>query len=81
MAIEIERKFLLANEAWRAGVHASKRIAQAYLNDTDALASGREHCSVRVRISGGSANININGNWALRARSSSTRYRCRMPNS
>lgn len=59
MAVEIERKFLPANEAWRAGVHASKRIAQAYLNDTDALASGREHCSVRVRISGGSANINI----------------------
>lgn len=59
MAIEIERKFLLADDGWRAAVHASQRIAQAYLNDTDALASGREHCSVRVRISGLSANINI----------------------
>ena len=59
MAIEIERKFLLADDGWRAAVHASKRIAQAYLNDSEALAKGRERCSVRVRISGGSANINI----------------------
>lgn len=59
MAIEIERKFLLKNETWRASVHHQIRIAQAYLNDTQALAEGREHCSVRVRIFGQAANLNI----------------------
>jgi adenylate cyclase len=59
MAIEIERKFLLANDTWRSAVQDSKRIAQAYLNDSEALAVGREQCSVRVRISGASATINI----------------------
>ena len=59
MAIEIERKFLLNNENWRATVHHEMRIAQAYLNDSVALEAGRENCSIRVRISGRSANINI----------------------
>ncbi len=59
MAIEIERKFLLNNENWRASAHHEMRIAQAYLNDSAALEAGRENCSVRVRISGQSANINI----------------------
>jgi adenylate cyclase len=59
MAIEIERKFLLANNTWRALVHQSTRIAQAYLNDSQALADGREHCSVRVRVFNQLANINI----------------------
>lgn len=59
MAIEIERKFLVISEAWRAQAHHRMRIAQAYLNDGDALSAGREHCSVRVRISGASANLNI----------------------
>ena len=59
MAIEIERKFLLKNDSWRTTVHHNIRIAQAYLNDSAAIEAGREHCSVRVRISGQSANINI----------------------
>ena len=59
MAIEIERKFLVITEAWRAQAHHRLRIAQAYLNDSEALASGREQCSVRIRITGESANINI----------------------
>ena len=59
MAIEIERKFLVISEAWRAQAHHRLRIAQAYLNDSEALASGREQCSVRIRITGESANINI----------------------
>lgn len=59
MAIEIERKFLLKNDSWRAYVHHQIRIAQAYLNDTQALVDGREHCSVRVRIFGQAANLNI----------------------
>jgi adenylate cyclase len=59
MAIEIERKFLLRNESWRALASAQKRIAQAYLNDAASLVAGRENCSVRVRIMGETANLNI----------------------
>ncbi|MDX2204285.1 MAG: CYTH domain-containing protein [Hyphomicrobiaceae bacterium] len=43
MAIEIERKFLVADGAWRSGVVRSLRIRQAYLR-ADAKAS------IRVRI-------------------------------
>jgi adenylate cyclase len=59
MAIEIERKFRVIGDVWRELAHDRLRIAQAYLNDSVALSAGREHCSVRVRISGESANINI----------------------
>lgn len=59
MAIEIERKFLLLTDAWRTEVSSQRRIAQAYLNDSESLAAGRLNCSVRVRISGESANLNI----------------------
>jgi adenylate cyclase len=59
MAIEIERKFRVISEAWRGQAHHRLRIAQAYLNDSEALASGREQCSVRIRITGESANLNI----------------------
>ena len=59
MAIEIERKFLLLSDAWRTQVRQSQRMAQAYLNDADALAADRGSCSVRVRIAGQNANLNI----------------------
>lgn len=59
MAIEIERKYLLKSDAWRAEATSQKRMAQAYLNDADALLKGREHCSVRIRIAGDSAHLNI----------------------
>ena len=59
MGIEIERKFLLRDDSWRALVHRRIRIAQAYLNDSAALEAGREQCSLRVRIFEQSANINI----------------------
>lgn len=59
MAIEIERKFLLVSGSWKAHVHRSQRIAQAYLNDYAAVADGHEQCSVRVRIAGLDANLNI----------------------
>ena len=59
MAIEFERKFLLVSESWRAQVRHSQRIAQAYLNDYAAVAGGHEQCSVRVRIAGQNANLNI----------------------
>lgn len=51
MAVEIERKFLLASEAWRAAVTHSERLAQGYL--------GGERASVRVRIGGAQAFLNI----------------------
>ena len=51
MAIEIERKFLLRNDAWRAQAQRSVRMVQAYL--------GGERCSVRVRIEGTVARMNV----------------------
>jgi adenylate cyclase len=51
MAIEIERKFLLATDDWRDAIESTTRLAQGYL--------GGERASVRVRIGGGEAFINI----------------------
>lgn len=59
MGIEIERKFLVVGDAWRSAARRSARMAQAYLNDAAALAAGREHCSVRVRIAGEQGFLNI----------------------
>ncbi len=35
MAIEIERKFLPKNDAWRSAAHRVIDMAQGYLNDAD----------------------------------------------
>lgn len=51
MALEIERKFLLANGRWRDRVSRSTRIAQGYL--------GGDACSVRVRIEDKQGSLNI----------------------
>jgi adenylate cyclase len=59
MGIEIERKFLLANDDWRAAVTQSKHIAQGYLINVRALRDGTARASVRVRISGEQAWLNI----------------------
>jgi len=59
MAIEIERKFLLANDGWRAGVERSESMAQGYLVDAQALRAGLAHASVRVRVAGARAWLNI----------------------
>ncbi|MBE1161158.1 CYTH domain-containing protein [Dyella acidiphila] len=59
MGIEIERKFLLANDTWRAAVSSSKQIAQGYLVNVRALRDGTARASVRVRISGEQAWLNI----------------------
>jgi len=59
MGIEIERKFLLRGEAWRSAVERSVRMAQGYLNDHDAVASGRQQASVRVRVAGEQAFLNL----------------------
>lgn len=52
MAIEIERKFLLSDASWRQDVQRAERMLQGYL-------AGNDECSVRVRISGGDARLNI----------------------
>lgn len=59
MGIEIERKFLVIGDGWRAAAHATARIAQGYLNDARSIASGEQRASVRVRIAGESAFLNI----------------------
>jgi adenylate cyclase len=51
MAIEIERKFLVRGDAWRRHVTESSAMAQAYL--------GGDRSSVRVRIAGDQACLNI----------------------
>ena len=59
MGIEIERKFLLANDGWRAVAHKSVAMAQGYLNDIGMVNSGEMQVSVRVRIEGEVAFLNI----------------------
>lgn len=59
MGIEIERKFLLRDETWRGAVERSVRMAQGYLNDLGAVESGRQRASVRVRIAGEQAFLNL----------------------
>jgi adenylate cyclase len=68
LAIEIERKFLPLDESWRAGVERSVRMAQGYLNDLGAVESGRQRCSVRVRIAGDQAFLNLKSREAGRSR-------------
>ncbi|NNF76621.1 MAG: CYTH domain-containing protein [Rhizobiales bacterium] len=43
MPVEIERKFLVANDTWRQFADAGVKIVQGYVVNTD-------HCSVRIRI-------------------------------
>jgi len=59
VAIEIERKFLLANDDWRAGVESSEPIAQGYLVGAQALRDGTARASVRARLAGAQAWLNI----------------------
>lgn len=51
MAVEIERKFLLADESWRSAIARSTRMVQGYL--------GGERCSTRIRIEGERAFLNV----------------------
>lgn len=51
MALEIERKFLPRDDRWRADVEHSTPMKQAYL--------GGDGVSIRVRLAGDQATINI----------------------
>ncbi len=59
MGIEIERKFLLADDSWRERITRSQRMEQGYLVDAAALQAGHARCSVRVRIAGDAAWLNV----------------------
>ena len=59
MPIEIERKFLLANDGWRAAIERSEPLAQGYLVGAQALREGHARASVRARLADGQAWLNI----------------------
>ena len=59
MATEIERKFLLVNEDWRAEADAGVVMRQGYL--TSFLPEHAPKSSIRVRIAGDKAYLNIKG--------------------
>lgn len=52
MAKEIERKFLVINDDWRKDVTKSIHYIQGYF-------STNKSCSIRVRVSGQAASLNI----------------------
>lgn len=54
MALEIERKFLVADDRWRLGADLGRRFCQGYLAHTD-------RGQVRVRQAGGRAYITVKG--------------------
>jgi adenylate cyclase len=54
MAVEIERKFLVTSDAWRLSVDRSEPMSQLYL-------ASHEGSSIRVRVAGGQASLNIKG--------------------
>lgn len=59
VGIEIERKFLLRDDGWRAHIGHTERMAQGYLVGAQALRDGTARASVRARIAGEHAWLNI----------------------
>jgi adenylate cyclase len=59
MPIEIERKFLVTSDAWRSAAREVVPMAQGYLNDLATVDSGAMKASVRVRIAGDQAFLNL----------------------
>ncbi len=59
MPLEIERKYRVTSDAWRHQAHEVIPMAQGYLNDAASLDSGAQKASVRVRIQGGQAFLNL----------------------
>jgi adenylate cyclase len=59
MGIEIERKFLVTGDGWRIAAHKVVPMAQGYLNDLAAMDTGAMKASVRVRIAGDGAFLNL----------------------
>jgi adenylate cyclase len=61
MAREIERKFLLKSDAWRALAERSQRMTQGYI-------AGSDRVSVRVRLAGDDAALNIKSGGPVASR-------------
>ncbi|HEY8539006.1 MAG TPA: CYTH domain-containing protein [Steroidobacteraceae bacterium] len=61
MPVEIERKFLLCSDAWRADAGNRVLMRQGYVGATP-------HCSVRVRVSGDRAWLNLKAKRSERSR-------------
>jgi adenylate cyclase len=59
MGIEIERKFLVCDNSWREAVDRSDQMAQGYLIGAQALRDGAARASVRARVAGDRAWLNI----------------------
>lgn len=59
MALEIERKFLVLGNGWRDAAHEVVPMAQGYINDIAAMDDGNQKASVRVRIQGEQAFLNL----------------------
>lgn len=59
MGIEIERKFLVTGDGWRTAAREVVPMAQGYLNDLAAMDTGAMKASVRVRIAGDAAHLNL----------------------
>ena len=68
MGIEIERKFLVTGDGWRTAAHRVVPMAQGYLNDQAAMDSGAQRASVRVRLEGDEARLNIKSRELGRSR-------------
>jgi adenylate cyclase len=54
MGTEIERKFLVTSHDWRREAQRRVRFRQGYL-------ANNERCSIRVRVAGDEARLNIKG--------------------
>jgi adenylate cyclase len=61
MPREIERKFLLKNDAWRSLAQRSQVMRQGYL-------AGSERVSLRVRVAGDKAHLNIKSGGLVASR-------------
>lgn len=58
MGVEIERRFLVASDAWRDAALGRKRLIQGYLAREDGV-------SVRLRLTGSAARLTIKGPGGL----------------
>jgi adenylate cyclase len=58
---EIERKFRVRTDAWRAAAARSERMSQGYI-------AGGDRASVRVRIAGANAALNIKSGGLVASR-------------
>ena len=59
MGREIERKFLVLDDSWRAQARQVIPMAQGYLNDQASMDNGAQRVSVRVRLEGEQARLNL----------------------